>query len=195
MHYTSNIQIRPPLPVSGLLNDTLNGTANVMLKFTPGKTYKIRVINMGALAPTMIQFDSHTMRVIEIDGEYVHKHDADQIRVSPAQRYTFLLEAKLTTEKNYAFLASFDINRDFTEPGSAWPLNATGYIEYDATKNLPGPYVVDDWNPLDDFTLLVSPHPFSFSLVGVFNPEMLKLISFSHITISNCCSPQTKGSL
>jgi iron transport multicopper oxidase len=117
--------------------------ANVTLKFTQGKTYKIRVINMGAFAATMLQFDSHTMKIIEIDGVYVHEHDADQIRVSPAQRYAFLLEAKPTDGENYAFLTSFDINRDFTQPASVWALNVTGYIEYDPTKNLPVPFVVN----------------------------------------------------
>ncbi|KAL5326337.1 hypothetical protein ACEPPN_004021 [Leptodophora sp. 'Broadleaf-Isolate-01'] len=150
----SNVPIRLPFPDSGLLNDTSNETANVTLKFTPGKTYKIRVINMGALAAAMLQFDSHTMKVIEIDGVYVHEHHAEQIRVSPAQRYAFLLEAKPTDGRNYAFLTSFDINKDFTKAGSDWRLNVTGYIEYDPAKTLPALFIVDDWDPLDDFTLV-----------------------------------------
>jgi iron transport multicopper oxidase len=87
---------------------------------------------------------------------HVHEHHAEQIRVSPAQRYTFLLEAKRTDGGNYAFLTSLDINKDFTQPGSRWPLNVTGYIEYDQTKILPVPLIVDNWDPLDDFILVVS---------------------------------------
>lgn len=160
MFSPTNVHVLPPFPESGLLNDT---TANVTLKFAPGKTYKVRVINMGAFASTMLQFDSHDMSIIEVDGEYVQKHDTQQIRVSPAQRYSFLLEAKPDSRDKYAFLAAFDINRDFTQPNSSWQLNVTGYIEYesenDSTKTItvPGPYVVHDWDPLDDFTLEVSP--------------------------------------
>lgn len=182
----SNVQILPPFPVSGLLNDTSNETTNVTLKFTPRKTYKIRVINMGALAATMLQFDSHTMKVIEIDGIYVHEHHADQIRVSPAQRYAFLLEAKRTNGGNYAFLTSLDINKDFTQPRSVWPLNVTGYIEYDPTKNLPVPFVVDDWDPLDDFILMVSSQFFFYiNIYRIFNLN-LELNPDSRMTIRNC---------
>jgi iron transport multicopper oxidase len=163
MFSPTNVNVLPPFPESGLLNDS---TANVTLKFEPGKTYKVRVINMGALASTMLQFDSHDMTIIEVDGEYVKKQDTQQIRVSPAQRYSFLLEAKGDSRDKYAFLAAFDINRDFTQPNSSWQLNVTGYIEYDSenestkTVTVPGPYVVHNWDPLDDFTLEVSPDLF-----------------------------------
>jgi iron transport multicopper oxidase len=147
----ANIQALPPFPDALLLNDT-NGSN---FTFTPGKTYKVRVISMAAFASTFLQFDSHTMRVIEIDGTYVEKHDAYQIRVAPAQRYTFLLDAQPTNKGNYAFLASLDENRDFAvDTGNVWPFNVTGYIIYDETKDLPPPCKVAEWNPFDDATLV-----------------------------------------
>jgi hypothetical protein len=154
---------------------------------------------MAALAAAMLQFDSHTMKVIEIDGVYVHEHDADQIRISPAQRYVFLLEAKPTDGENYAFLTSFDINRDFTQPGSVWELNVTGYIEYDPTKNLPVPLVVNGWDPLDDFVLAVSSNFLYFYIFIIlffkkkyeYSISTLKLNSDSHMIIRDCCHPRT----
>ncbi|RFU27203.1 hypothetical protein B7463_g9130, partial [Scytalidium lignicola] len=146
----TNTQVLPPFPEAILLNDSSQAT----FKFTPGKTYKVRVISMAAFAATMLQFDSHTMRVIEVDGTYIKEHDAYQIRVAPAQRYTFLLNAQPTTRRNYAFLASLDVNQDYTSnnPSPVWPFNATGYIIYDQSKALPPPYVVNDWNVVNDFT-------------------------------------------
>lgn len=86
----------------------------------------------------MVQFDNHTMRIMEIDGVYTVLRNAQQIRTSPAQRYTFLLSAEPFNNVNYAFLVSFDVNKDYTAPGAIYELNATGQIIYDSTK-APGP--------------------------------------------------------
>jgi iron transport multicopper oxidase len=147
----SNVEILPPFPEACLLNDA---TKPAKFNFVPGKTYMIRIISMAAFASTMLQFDSHTMRVIQVDGTYIQKHDAYQIRVSPAQRYSVLLNAQPTNRRNYAFTANLDINRDYTAPGATWPLNATGYLIYDTNKTLPAPYVVPSWNPVNDFTFV-----------------------------------------
>ncbi len=163
---SSNTNILPPFPVGGLFNDS---NAPAIFNFSPGKTYKIRVISMSAFASTMLAFDSHSMQIIEIDGVYTQKKEVDQIRVTPAQRYTFLITAKSSTKTNYAFTGSLDVNRDFTQPGDTWPFNMTGYIIYNqdassssTTSNgtgtgsgseLPASYVVDSWNPVDDTTL------------------------------------------
>jgi iron transport multicopper oxidase len=145
-----NVHALPPFPDALLLNDG----QNVKFNFVPGKTYKIRMVNMGAFASTMIQFDSHTMQVIEIDGSYVEKHQAYQLRISPAERYTVLLKAQPTTRRNYAFLAALDMNRDFANDAApVWPFNITGTLVYDASKAAPSPYVVPKWSPLDDATL------------------------------------------
>jgi iron transport multicopper oxidase len=147
----SNTRFFPPLPNSLLINDF----QNVTFQFTAGKTYKIDIISMAAFASTLLQFDSHTMRVIGVDGSYIQKHDAYQIRVAPAQRYTVLLNAQPTTRRNYAFLASLDQNRDYlNDPAPAYPLNVTGYIVYDSTKPLPPPYVVNKWSIVNDFTFV-----------------------------------------
>jgi iron transport multicopper oxidase len=150
-----NVEALPPFPEAILLNDA----NQAKFYFTPGKTYKILVISMAAFASTLLQFDSHTMRVIGVDGTYTDKHDAYQIRVAPAQRYTFLLNAQPTNRRNYAFLASLDINRDFSiDPNPVYPFNITGYIVYDDTKPLPPPYVVNEWTPVNDFTFVALDH-------------------------------------
>ncbi|PMD37211.1 Ferroxidase [Hyaloscypha variabilis F] len=147
----SNTIFLPPFPDALLLNDS----QNVTFQFTAGKTYKIDIISMAALASTFIQFDSHTMRVIGVDGTYIQQHDAYQIRVAPAQRYTVLLNAQPTTRRNYAFLASLDENRDYlNDANPVYPFNVTGYLVYDDTKPLPGPYIVNQWSIVNDFTFV-----------------------------------------
>ncbi|KAE8447937.1 hypothetical protein EG329_010009 [Mollisiaceae sp. DMI_Dod_QoI] len=152
MFTTSNTHFLPPFPDALLVNDSSSATLN----FQAGKTYKIRIISVAAFAAVMLQFDSHTMRVIEIDGSYVQKHDAYQLRVAPAQRYTVLLNAQTSVRRNYAFLASLDENRDFSTGGSTnvWPFNISGTLLYDASKGAAPAFSVPQWSPQDDATLV-----------------------------------------
>ena len=155
MLVSTNTMVLPPFPEAILLNDANQAT----LHFTPGKTYKILLISMAAFAATLLEFDSHTMRVIGVDGTYVDEYNAKQIRVAPAQRYTFLLNAQPTNGRNYAFLASLDMNRDFAnDPNPVYPFNITGCIVYDDTKHLPPPYVVNKWTPVDDVKFVAWDH-------------------------------------
>lgn len=149
MLQTTNPRAVPPFPNSMLMNDQ----SSVQFNFQPGKTYKIRIVSMAAFASFMLQFDSHTMQIIEIDGSYVQKRQAYQIRVSPAQRFTVLLTAQTSIRRNYGFLASLDQNRDFTA-SAAWPINMTGVIQYDAAKGPPPAFVVPKWSPKDDAVLV-----------------------------------------
>ena len=168
---STNVEALPPFPEAILLNDANQVTFN----FTPGKTYKILVISMAAFASTLLQFDSHTMRVIGVDGTYIVKHDSYQIRVAPAQRYTILLNGQPTNIRNYAFLASLDMNRDFAiDPSPIYPFNITGYIVYDNTKPLPPPYVVNKWSPVNDFTFVALD---SQALLG--NPDKTITLDFN----------------
>lgn len=149
---TTNTHFLPPFPDALLVNDA----SSAQLNFQVGKTYKIRIISVAAFASVMLQFDSHTMRIIEIDGSYVQKHDAYQIRVAPGQRYTVLLNAQTSVRRNYAFLASLDENRDFATGGStnSWPFNITGSIIYDVSKGSPPPFSVSQWSPQNDASLV-----------------------------------------
>lgn len=149
---TTNTHFLPPFPDALLVNDS----SSAQLNFEAGKNYKIRIVSYAAFASVMLQFDSHTMRIVEIDGVYVQKHDAYQIRVAPAQRFTVLLNAQTSVRRNYGFLASLDENRDFSTGGSSnvWPFNITGIIMYDASKGAPPAFSVPKWSPQDDATLV-----------------------------------------
>lgn len=152
MLVTTNTHFLPPFPDALLVNDSSSAQFN----FVAGKTYKIKVISLAAFASVLLQFDSHTMHLISIDGSYVQKHDAYQIRVAPAQRYEFLLTAQTSVRRNYGFLASLDMNRDYATGGSTnvWPFNITGVIQYDASKGAPPAFSVPSWRVQDDSSLV-----------------------------------------
>lgn len=87
------------------------------LSFEAGKTYKIRVINMSALASTcipsgsledsdglvfFIHLDQHDTYIIEADGVEMEPFLIDTLTISIGQRYSLLVQAKSDPTANYA---------------------------------------------------------------------------------------------
>lgn len=145
---TTNTQFIPPLPDSIILNE---GGSN-QIPFEQGKTYRIRMISFAAFAATMINFKSHAMKVIMQDGSYVQETTAEQLRISPGQRYDVLLTPNLNDTGNYPFLAALDINADYTTPSASpqpisWDYNITGYLVSDSSQDLTSVDVVSAWTP------------------------------------------------
>jgi iron transport multicopper oxidase len=145
----SNARGIPPLPKSLLVNDGKSAD----YKFEKGKRYRFRVINYAAFASAMIHFDSHDLNVIMNDASYIEKEKALQLRVTPAQRFDFIIEATKQDNRNYPFLVSLDQNRDWTNPRTtppiSWPFNITGYLIMDTAGDRPKD-VVGAWTPSDD---------------------------------------------
>ena len=93
-----------PVPNAALMNDTQNLTVSV----EPGKTYMVRMVNMGAFAAQYVWFEGHTMRIVEVDGIYTEPADADMIYLTAAQRCSVLITTKNDTLANFAFVGSMD---------------------------------------------------------------------------------------
>jgi iron transport multicopper oxidase len=93
-----------PVPDSSLVNET----RDLSIAIEPGKTYLVRMINMGAFAAQYVWFEDHTMRVVEVDGIYTEPADAEMLYLTAAQRCSVLVTAKNGTDKNYAFVGSMD---------------------------------------------------------------------------------------
>lgn len=75
---------------------------NATMVFEAGKTYRIRVINMAALAMFYVAMDQHQMQIIEMDGVETEPYDIDFLSAAVAQRYSVLVTAKNETGTNYA---------------------------------------------------------------------------------------------
>lgn len=140
-----------PVPNSALFNDTQNLTVAVQ----PGKTYFVRMVNIGAFAGQYIWFEGHNIAIVEVDGVYTQPSEASMIYLSAAQRCSFLLTAKNETTTNYPFVASMDTSL-FDKYPADLNYNVTGWLVYDDKKPLPDPNLLDEFVPFDDMTLL--PH-------------------------------------
>ncbi|EMR64985.1 putative multicopper oxidase protein [Eutypa lata UCREL1] len=138
-----------PVPDAALFNDTQNLNIDVQ----PGRTYLIRMINMGAFAGQYIWFEGHNMSVVEVDGVYTKPAVAEMIYLSAAQRCSFLLTTKNETTENYAFVGSMDTTLFDTLPEDL-NYNVTGWLVYDSANSLPEPALVDELDPFDDMTLV-----------------------------------------
>lgn len=93
-----------PVPDAALMNDT----QNLQIPIQPGKTYMFRVVNMAAFAAQYLWFEGHTMRIIEVDGIYTEPAEAEQIYITAAQRYSFLITTKNDTSANFPIVGSMD---------------------------------------------------------------------------------------
>ncbi|KAI1858714.1 uncharacterized protein JN550_012546 [Neoarthrinium moseri] len=138
-----------PVPNNALFNET----QNLKVAIQPGKTYLVRVINIGAFAGQYVWFEGHNMTIVEVDGVYTQPAVADMIYLSAAQRCSFLLTTKNETSANYAFVGSMDTTLFDTLPDDL-NYNVTGWLVYDGNAAFPDAAFVDELNPFDDMTLI-----------------------------------------
>jgi iron transport multicopper oxidase len=96
-----------PVPQAALFNDTQNLTVPIQ----PGKTYLFNAVNIGAFAGQYIWFEGHNITIVEVDGVFTDKAEAEMIYLGAAQRCSFLVTTKNDTSANYAFVSSMDTVR------------------------------------------------------------------------------------
>ena len=138
-----------PAPNSTLVNDS----ENIKFAITPGKTYRLRIINVSNMASNYVQLIDHEMTVIAVDSVNVEPATTESIYIATAQRYDVLFTAKSTASQNYFFISSLDQTMyggvfDITVP------NAYGYLVYNPLLPLPAVYEPTSFNPIDDFSLI-----------------------------------------
>jgi FtsP/CotA-like multicopper oxidase with cupredoxin domain len=99
----------------------------------PGKTYLIRMVNMGAFAGQYVWFEGHTMRVVEVDGIYTEPKEAKQLYITAAQRYSVLVTMKDDASANFPIVGSMDEVRLLRSQISYRSLTRdTGPLRYDS---------------------------------------------------------------
>ncbi|KAJ2558216.1 ferroxidase fet3 [Coemansia sp. RSA 1933] len=89
----------------GLVNGG-NGNHSKPLHVTPGRRYRIRLVNMGSLNWFKFRLPGHQMRVIEADGVYTKPLEVDVVDISPGQRYSVVFTAHNTDQFNYRYNAT-----------------------------------------------------------------------------------------
>ncbi|KAG2132889.1 multicopper redoxase [Suillus bovinus] len=70
----------PPVPLS-------------VVHVTPGKRYRIRLMNIACRPNFVFTIDNHVFTVIEADSEYTTPLEVDSIQIYAGQRYSFILTA------------------------------------------------------------------------------------------------------
>ncbi|KAI0347221.1 Fet3 protein [Trametopsis cervina] len=128
---------------------------NATLPFQPGKTYRLRIINVSTFAAFYFYIDGHEMRIIEADGTDTEEFPTDLLSVTVAQRYSILVTARNDTSANWAIHANMDTDMFDTIPDTLNP-NVTTSITYDPSAPLTnlGTFGIDDLHDVDDLSLV-----------------------------------------
>ncbi|KAF8979003.1 hypothetical protein BGZ46_005940 [Entomortierella lignicola] len=137
-----------PVPESGLINHIKDAKFN----FVPGKTYRLRIINMSALAMFHFHIDGHDIEIIEIDGIDVERTKVSSFPITAAQRYSVLVTARNDTSSNYILHADMDPAMFDVVPDDL-QLNVTGTIVYNEAAST-APEEPSQWEPFDDAQLV-----------------------------------------
>ncbi|KAJ2307695.1 ferroxidase fet3 [Coemansia sp. RSA 2611] len=125
------------------------------LRFEPGKTYRLRILNVSATAMIRFGIEEHEMRVIEVDGTATEPKRTNSIQLSVGQRASVLVTAKSSRAANYMYRA--DIFTDIQSGVDRAVLPFSSVVEY--APNAPLRNVSDaqstlDWDFFDDIDLV-----------------------------------------
>ena len=124
-----------PEPDSYLINDTQNPKIFV----EPGKSYLVRLINIGALRSQKFWISDHEMTIVEVDGVYTKPISTKIVSLAPGQRCAVLLNTKSEMDQNYGIAASVDRSADRMMKSTAavmsksGPPNVSGWLVYNST--------------------------------------------------------------
>ncbi|KAJ1947605.1 ferroxidase fet3, partial [Linderina pennispora] len=146
---------RFPPPASfptGLING-YHGNDAEPIRFEPGKTYRIRVINMGTTESFMFSIPGHTLEVIEADGYYSLPYPVDVLNMGPGQRYSALVKAHDSNRFNYRYNATL-YAAFLPNVNGRNPQVYTGLVEYKkraSVKKVPFP---GDYRVVKDIELV-----------------------------------------
>ncbi|KAL1387914.1 Cupredoxin [Phyllosticta capitalensis] len=137
-----------PVPKSALMNET----QNFELPVQPGKTYLLRIVNVGAFASQYFWIEGHNMSVVEVDGVWTKPNETSMIYLTSAQRYSVLITMKNETTTNYPMVGSMDTDL-FDKISADLNWNVTGWLVYDKQGHRPQPHELEEFDPLDDVYL------------------------------------------
>jgi iron transport multicopper oxidase len=140
-----------PIPDSTLLQES--GLKDAKFSVQPGKTYLVRVINMGSFVGQYFSIDGHDMTIVEVDGVYTEPTVAKQIYLTVAQRYAVLIKTKANKNQNYAVIGAMD-SAMFDHVPPNVDVNSGGFLIYDSAKALPTITPFSTFDALDDMKIV-----------------------------------------
>lgn len=126
---------------------------NATLPFVPGKTYRLRIINMSALSAFFFWIDGHSMRLIEVDGTDIEQSSTDLVTIAVAQRYSVLVQARNDTSANWAIHANMDTSM-FDKVPPNLQINITSSITYNLSAPITNLGFINQYHDIADFSLV-----------------------------------------
>lgn len=153
-----------PIPDSGLVYfaHTAKGAnaeylpgynENATLSFEPGKTYRLRLINMAALSMFHFWIEGHNMSIIEADGVDMQPFPVDTVSLSVAQRYSVLVTARNDTSQNWPIHFNLDPSMYDSVPPTL-NLNLTSTLSYKEGNPMGSDRPTIDYDYFDDTALV-----------------------------------------
>ncbi|XP_010680452.2 L-ascorbate oxidase homolog [Beta vulgaris subsp. vulgaris] len=123
-----------PMPDGLLINGLQTDSTDRVYTGEAGKTYLFRVVNGGIMTSINIRIQSHTMKLVEVEGSHVLQEIYDSLDIHPGQSLSFLVT--LNGEiKDYYIVAS----TRFTRPIHT----STAILHYDGSNIRPSGPVPD----------------------------------------------------
>ena len=142
-----------PLPNTTLINDAMD----TKIKMEPNKVYLVHLVCVGNWPGHTFTFTDHQMTVVEVDGVYTQPYEVTdkKLRITTGQRMSVLIKSKPDASRNYAVWDTTDINMMFIYENREIPEgfnpNATAWLVYDESKELPPPPDIHNLDPNADF--------------------------------------------
>ncbi|XP_076960513.1 L-ascorbate oxidase-like [Bidens hawaiensis] len=142
-----------------LCNATNPECSPYVLTVVPGKTYRLRIGSLTALAALSFEIEGHNMTIVETDGHYVEPFVVKNLFIYSGETYSVLITANQDPSRNY-WAVSKMVSRNNTTPNGLAIFN---YYPNHPTKSPPmvppsGPF----WNDIDarvNQSLAIKSHP------------------------------------
>ncbi|KAF2490291.1 hypothetical protein BU16DRAFT_470681 [Lophium mytilinum] len=115
-----------PIPDSMLVNDS---STPPDITFEPGKKYLLRIVNMGALSCSSIQFQNHDITVVGIDGVHVVPKTTSAITICAGQRYDIVIQGLANPKNSVGYLVKMATDM-FDSVPSGFKTDYTGKCLY-----------------------------------------------------------------
>ena len=143
-----DMENREPVPIGAVINGRARrdcvefadricneGTSLTTLNLRPNSKNRLRFVNVGAFAEFQIQLDEHELTVTEVDGTDVHPTKYHRINVSPAQRYSVIVDANVTTSESF-WLRARMVTQCFTDPPENMQSEVRAIVRYDGGSKM-----------------------------------------------------------
>ncbi len=114
-------------------NDSAD-VGNAVLSLGFGQQHRLRLINVGAFAEFQVQVDEHELAVTEVDGTDVVPIKYHRLHISPAQRYSVVINANNTAAFSF-WLRARMITKCFTDPPANLQPEVRAIVRYGDERN------------------------------------------------------------